>query len=328
LESPTYHFVAKAATMRQGLTPSQQTAAVGWTIAVARADEWPAALELALQHIEPAQRSARVSNALALLAAGDLDPAAIFVARASDAVVGAQVAALLAGASGLVWLPAVTGPYAATDLADHLVAAAVTSLRSRGAKFVQALVEPQAAARAAPLVRQGFRHITELRYLERDLADLPAEPAIGRLRLESFSAANEDLFRTTLLHTYEGTLDCPELDGLRTIEEIIQGHQAQGSFRPANWRLAFLDDQPAGVLLLTLLEDGSTWDMSYLGVGPEFRRRGVGRALAVHALRKTHDAGALRLLVAVDARNLPALALYQSLGFQETGRREVYLRFF
>jgi ribosomal protein S18 acetylase RimI-like enzyme len=120
-------------------------------------------------------------------------------------------------------------------------------------------------------------------------------------------------------------MDCPELNGLRTIEESVEGHRGQGKWRPETWRLAWLDEQPAGVVFMTELEDGVGWDVSYVGVTPEFRRRGVGRALALHALHTARAVGAPQLLLAVDRRNAPALRLYEGLGFQPTEHREVFL---
>ena len=37
--------------------------------------------------------------------------------------------------------------------------------------------------------------------------------------------------------TYEGSLDMPELEGTRGLEDILAGHQAAGLFVPERWRL-------------------------------------------------------------------------------------------
>jgi ribosomal protein S18 acetylase RimI-like enzyme len=67
------------------------------------------------------------------------------------------------------------------------------------------------------------------------------------------------------------------------------------------------------------------WELSYVGVAPAARRRGHGRALVRKAIAEAHSAGADTLTVSVDARNAPALDLYESLGFAEFDRRDVYL---
>jgi len=74
---------------------------------------------------------------------------------------------------------------------------------------------------------------------------------------------------------------------------------------------------------VTALPEGPAWDLSYLGVRHEYRRRGVGARAACAALRLAHAAGATQMVLAVDERNAPARRLYESLGFCETAVREV-----
>ena len=68
--------------------------------------------------------------------------------------------------------------------------------------------------------------------------------------------------------------------------------------------------------------------LSYLGIVPEFRRRGLGRAMTLHTLRSVSERPVAHVTLSVDARNLPARRLYQALGFVETESNEVLLRFF
>jgi len=301
---------------------------LGYEITAARPDEWSAAFELALAQVPETERPGRVLNALALLSAGEIDPQGIFVARTPTGLAGVQVCLPLAGKSGLFWLPQVVAAWRESDLGERLVCAAVAWVRQRGAKLAQAILPAADVARAGPLVRSGFRHITRLHYLRHQLVDIAPLPAVRAMRIRPWSPTLEVVFQDTLLHTYEGTLDCPELNGVRTIDEIIAGHRAQGVWRPERWWLALVDDKPAGVTLLTELFDQGGWDLSYVGVVPNLRRRGLGRALSVHALHAARDAGALQLMVAVDERNVAAEEMYQSLGFELTESREVFLLVF
>jgi len=299
-----------------------------WIIAAAEPGEWRSAFELALAHLPQGDRAARVLNALTLLAAGEVDPAGVWVARTADGLAGVQACVPLPGAAGLVWLPGVAPEQAGTDLAERLTAAGLGWLRRRGAKFAQALADSDGRAAVAPLLRAGFRRVTQLVYLRHDLSDVLRPSPSPRFRLEPVSAANQAAFEDTLLGSYEGTLDCPELNGRRTIAEILEGHRAQGKWRPDHWRLAFDRETPAGILLLADLEDTAGWDLSYLGVTPSFRRIGLGRWLSLVALEAARDAGAPQLTVAVDQRNLPALRLYESVGFERVQVKEVYLYFY
>src|SRR5262245_32289626 len=111
-------------------------------IGVARPEEWSAAFELALQRVPADERPTRVANALTLLAAGEIDPAGIFVARSPRGLAGVQIAIMLRGASGLFWLPQVDRQFSAGALAPRLVGAALDWLRGLGAKLAQALIHP------------------------------------------------------------------------------------------------------------------------------------------------------------------------------------------
>jgi len=55
-----------------------------------------------------------------------------------------------------------------------------------------------------------------------------------------------------------------------------------------------------------------------VGVAPEFRRHGIGRALVLRALDGFRAQGLKRVYLEVTAANLPAVQLYLSLGFRVT----------
>jgi ribosomal protein S18 acetylase RimI-like enzyme len=199
-------------------------------------------------------------------------------------------------------------------------------LRQRGTRLAQALLGPDEVCLAAPLERNGFAHVTSLHYLRHSLDTAAEIPPGSRLTYQTYSQ-DPALFQTILLRTYEGTLDCPELNGVRDVAEIVDGHQAQGIWDPGRWWLAREAGRPVAVLLLMEVPDWQGWDISYLGVIPEARGRGVGRQLAARAVQVAKQAGAAQLTLAVDARNNPAKHLYRRAGFREAERREVFLTF-
>lgn len=61
-----------------------------------------------------------------------------------------------------------------------------------------------------------------------------------------------------------------------------------------------------------------------LAVPPGSRRRGLGRALVLTAFADPALAGVRRVYLEVRPSNAAARALYDSLGFRETGRRKNY----
>jgi mycothiol synthase len=287
-------------------------------------DQWQAALELAYRRLPGERRRFQVIHALHLIDEGTIDPGGIWVARQGDVLVGVQIAVPLGGASFLFWLPETQGK-AKAAVEDKLVQAALAWCRQQGGKLAHAILHPADAGRAAALVRNRFVHSTQLLYLGHELK-LPAKPA-SMAGFEPFSAANADCFSATLARSYEGTLDCPELNGVRTIDEILTGYRAAGPFDPARWWLVRLGDEPAGVVILTELPEGPSWDLSYLGIVPEHRRQGLARAATYRVLHAALAAGIAEVILAVDVRNAPALRLYQSMGFAQSEVRDVYLHF-
>jgi mycothiol synthase len=296
------------------------------TVEPAPPDERMTALGLVFQHLADDDRAGRVANALRLLREGELDPQGVLVARRAGELLGALVCLPVPGASALVWPPqALPGPLQ-SEVEDHLVGHATAWLRQRGARLGQCLLAPHEIAVAAPLERHGFTHVTALSYLRHSL-DLPYSYLLveDRLDYEVYQPANAGLFHETLLRTYQDTLDCPEVNGVRSLEQIIEGHRAQGQHDPQRWWLASAAGQPVGVLLLTAMREWQSWDVAYVGVVPEQRRRGWGRELMHKALCSAHATEAVQVTLSVDARNRPAWDLYVGLGFEPYDRREVYL---
>jgi ribosomal protein S18 acetylase RimI-like enzyme len=182
--------------------------------------------------------------------------------------------------------------------------------------------------------------VTELLYLERDTATplLPgdatprgaeggptASPAPD-FDWRPFDASIEAEFRAVLQATYLGSLDMPELEGTRGLDDILAGHQSAGLFVPDRWRLGRIPGEPeaAAVLLLAEAPGRDAWEVVYLGLTPAARGRGLGRAAIRHALELARGHAPV-LELAVDLRNTPAVRLYQSTGFTPRDHRSVHL---
>jgi mycothiol synthase len=286
----------------------------------AASHERATALRLLLGHLDPAERDARVFGILDLMISGELDPEGLLVV---PGLRGATLASPVPGGGGLLWPPVCASEADATLLID----AACAWLRTKGARLVQALVPPGQTGRAARLPANGFRCVTSLVTLVHDLALSGLHFATGeRFRYEPYNPADPITFHQTLERTYEGTLDCPEVSGLRTVAEVIQGHKAQGPFEPENWWLARDGDQPVGLVIQVDSRSYDEREVAYVGVVPEARRRGVGRELMLRVLTEARAEGLARVLLAVDERNVPAYRLYTLLGFEEVERQQVFLR--
>ena len=65
-------------------------------------------------------------------------------------------------------------------------------------------------------------------------------------------------------------------------------------------------------------------DMMNIAVNPDYRRQGIARELVLELIRQLKKADVHCLTLEVRASNEPAIALYDSLGFIQVGRRPRY----
>ncbi len=302
----------------------------GWTADVAPCllGERRPALEVLYRRVPESLRPRLIADALAEAERGLIDLSGLWVARRGGQIVGALLTQPLAGRAAAVWAPEVEAAWRRGATAVALVRAALADLKSRGFLIAQALLDESAPRQSASdLVAGGMPHVTDLVYLEagtaRPIALRPEAPAID---WAPFGAATETDFRAVLHETYTDSLDMPELEGLRSLDDIQSSHRAAGRFVAERWRVGHVRGEPdaGAVLLLAETPERDAWEVSYLGLTPAARGRGLGRSVLAHAieLARPHIA---RLELAVDIRNLPAHHLYQRCGLRPFDRRTVHL---
>lgn len=243
---------------------------------------------------------------------------------APRAIVGAL---LLPGRTAILLLPQPHAPGIAPRLQSKIVHAALEQLAAHALHYVQALVEPHSAGRRELLVQSGFRHLTRLIYLERD-ATYPwvDEPDPARAEWQNFTPAAATVFTEVIQQTYEASEDCPELSGLRPMEDVLASHKASGRFVPALWEIVRVEGAAAGCLLLAELPQATALEVVYMGVVPSFRGRGVGDLLLRRALAQCRARRVRQLTLVVDARNTPARRLYARFGLQPVTERDAWLK--
>lgn len=215
------------------------------------------------------------------------------------------------------------------DAAEQLLRWWVALPESGSFHYAQALVEPDDAAKAQVLQHAGFERLTQLAYLERDArfpwVDPPARDGVTWATVAEVSDAE---FGRVILETYQGSADCPELSGVRPIDDVLAAHRGAGIHDPALWELIRVDDCAAGCLLLARLHHAPVYEVVYVGVAVSHRGRGLGRLLMQRALQQARERGGRGVSLVVDVRNLTASRLYESFGFRVIGVRDAYwLRF-
>jgi ribosomal protein S18 acetylase RimI-like enzyme len=233
------------------------------------------------------------------------------------------------GRTAVLLLPDSRVISAGPDALTTLIARVVEHESRRDLQILQCLLAPDDHETADALKRVGFSELATLIYMEWDVSrwnapeESHAHPRIAENALSwlTYDETNHDLFARVIADSYEDSLDCVGLAGLRDIEDIIEGHKAAGLFDPNRWLLLRCDANAAGCILLAQNPTRSALELVYMGVHPNFRRKHIGTALLQRGLNMARTDGFASVTVAVDAQNVPALRLYEKHGFRRTTAR-------
>lgn len=289
------------------------------------ADQLAATLSLVLANPGKAHaQHAYVASFQAYLARPDIDWTAYRGGSGRDAA--AALALLLPGRTAVVMFQSQGARAREADSQQDALAALLRDLKTRDLHYAQALVEPNEPAGRELLDRNGFRLLTRLEYMERDATypwvDPPAPAAAEWI---PYSESNTAMFAETMLASYHASLDCPELGGLRPIEDVIASHRATGEFDPSLWEIARAAGQPLGCILLAGHPQVGAFEVVYMGVSSAARRRGIGSLLVRRALERCRSRRTRTLTLVVDSRNEPARHLYERFKFRTIAQRDAYL---
>lgn len=253
----------------------------------------------------------------------------LLLAEIGEEPAGAGLLIFHADGTAYVWPPAVA-PSRANDSArivDAILQEVCTRIDGSSAWIGQSLLEPGDLSTRASLTRNGFAHLTDMIYVQRFLDEpLPPRSAVTFETVTFDHLRNRHRFARLLERTYCGTRDCPELEGLRSGEAALSGHQLTGQFVPSRWKVYCVDGEDVGVLLLNGHPEQSVWEVVYMGVVAEVRGRGLGRDMLLSGLYEARAMGTGSVLLAVDSRNVFARAVYDALGFVEVDVRAVLVR--
>ena len=283
------------------------------------------ALRLAFSGLSGEGAAEQIEMFLRGVESGESPLEGLWEARRNGELVGAVAAQVQPGRVATVWPPR-TAAREPTTTAQRLLAAVCGHLASRNVHMAHAILEKASRADEAVLREGGFRLLATLLYLMCPEGDFPEVAPSGPLRFEACGPANWDRLARLVEATYEETLDCPGLNGLRTIEDTLAGYRATGDFSPQRWMIVQSRGEDVGCLLLADHPTEENWELVYMGLKPGVRGRGWGRHVVRHAQWLTRQVGRPRLVLAVDAANHPAVAMYTAEGFRAWGRRRVYLR--
>ncbi|MGH2621354.1 MAG: ribosomal protein S18-alanine N-acetyltransferase [Anaerolineales bacterium] len=136
------------------------------------------------------------------------------------------------------------------------------------------------------------------------------------------------------VHIREMTLE--DLPGVLEIDRV--------SF-PVPWpersyRFELIDNPAAQLFVAETLDEAESQVVGFIGywligdevhistfaIHPDYRKQGIGESMMVRALGTARTRGAALATLEVRVSNLPAIHLYEKLGFEPVGRRAGYYR--
>jgi mycothiol synthase len=296
------------------------------TLRPARPAELPVALAMILgspRRLAPAGQVAEFINAAI---ARKMDINAIWVAEKARHVVWAVLPVVNPGRTALL-LTSSDIDADSTPAASALVGEICGNLARQGLHLTQVLLESQHAHTRQFFAAMKFREIADLIYLQ---GPVPRnmQPAVPPQHMHwvEYSPQTHGVFAEAIVQSYQDSLDCPALSGMREIDDVIAGHRATGDFSPSDWQVLLEGERPLGIVLLSRIVQTDAMELVYLGLAAKARGRGLGSLLMRHALYLTLQGQRRRISLAVDSKNTPAIKLYYRFGMQQVATRTAMIR--
>ncbi len=233
---------------------------------------------------------------------------------------------LATGGPAALFVPPVVDNRAPKETALRLWDAAVVWAKETGCRRLQAFVvdAPQTTV-GDFLCTAGFREGPALHYLRAE-ADGSGEPQLpSGYTWHPYAPSDAAIWHKLLEATYAESLDCPDVADESSPQEALEQYRTAGDSGERWWWLLRWQDREIGCLILADHRAYDQMELVYVGVVPEFRGRGLGQIAARRSRRIAGQLGRKRVVLAVDARNTPALIMYDRAGFVRNETRRLYL---
>jgi ribosomal protein S18 acetylase RimI-like enzyme len=286
---------------------------------------WAEVLALVFRDLLPEDRQQRILALLEDARSGRAPLDGLLAAHRGGRLVGGILSEVQAGRTAIIWPPRLL-PDEPLSTGQQLMAATSEFLTAKRVCVAHALLEAGTEEDGCLFRAAGFERLSELVYLVSEEQHFPRSLPASPIEFEPYNSANHDRLARVVEATYEGTLDCPRLNGIRRTEDVLAGYRATGVFAAARWLLVRHQGEDVGCLILADHPQHENWELVYMGLVPAARGNGWGQDITRHAQWLTRRAGRPRLVLAVDAANQPAIRMYLRLGFHAWDRRSVYLK--
>jgi len=176
-------------------------------------------LRLVFSRLPEEDRRRQLETYLAATSDAGLSSSELLGAHRRGRLVGAVFSQIQPGRTATLWPPRIVSDESAATAAK-LLETACDRLARRDVCMAQVLLETESPPDVATLLEGGFERLAKLLYLVSPEVEFPNHPPPGPLVFQEHSAANHRRLAGVVEATYDQTLDCPRLNGVRRIEDV------------------------------------------------------------------------------------------------------------
>jgi GNAT superfamily N-acetyltransferase len=135
------------------------------------------------------------------------------------------------------------------------------------------------------------------------------------LTYQPLNPDSESCFVNVFKNIYQA--DIFEDDAERCFRDLRKSAIKTKRFYPEDWKIAYHGTKPIGITMPQLHDEaGEIGSNFYLGVIPEERKKGFGRALQRRAVETLQERGAKMIVGSTDEKNAAMIRVFESLGYE------------
>lgn len=206
----------------------------------------------------------------------------------------------------------ITLHYRKRDAADRVMLAAVAHLAPLGIEKVTTWVRTKSPVWSY-LEGRGFCILREFTAMSTAPKRCRENPPDGYIIRPAIFPDEKQLFKNLINTSFKGHFGWYEMDDA----DFERRYMLPEKMDRSGFYIALdPEGEPAGVVASYFKSD-DVGDLRGLGVLPEHRGKGLGRALAAKSVDFFAEKGVKKVTLGVDSLNKPALAIYSSLGFEK-----------
>ena len=226
-----------------------------------------------------------------------------------------------------LWAPEV----AASDrndatLADAVLREATSRIDAADCQRTLSVVQPQRQDQGRALLGAGFACAGSITSFQHTLADRVSVASFTSLPRVPYLRETESRFVAIVERTFEESRDCQRKQWRQTGRSLLESYAASPGSTPHRWSILVHESVDVAVMLVNECREDRSWEIAYLGVIPERRRRGIAHDLVGSLLDEAARTECGRVVTTAHDDNLAATSLYLKTGFVARDRNVGYVR--